>query len=121
MSDKYDEWAREYLTNSDTRVNAALWKVCNALVDSLMLDFARFVAAKLEEETCEWGRTEENIGTDRWHEYRTACGVTTDCIHDKYCTFCGRRLIEREYIIAPTSAGGTTKSVAVTPDEGSSK
>ena len=29
--------------------------------------------------------------------------------------------VERESVIATTSAGGTTKSVAVTPDEGSSK
>ena len=105
MSDKYKEMAERFLACCKT------FFYPGPLVSdvALIADAMRYCAAKLEEEREKESRKDhaalrklralEAAGVDCWEGYEAAMSNMN------------------ESVIAPTSAGGTTKSIAVTPDE----
>jgi hypothetical protein len=146
MSDKYKEMAESFLKCCKFFYPGALpgdlvrqrgWTCLYGDSVSpvrLVADAMRFCAAKLEEErskeTCEncvYAGIEYGLDGDEidceirvcLNANSTMCGkdVSEDCCCSKW----SRLIVEKESVIAPTSAGGTTKSVAVTPDEGAPK
>jgi len=120
MSDKYEEWARtcyqrnKAMFHSLAPIRGDGWRFI------LELAFT-YCAAKLEaeraKETCE---TCVRADSCAWRLCLFDVLTKADCGHsDRHfgCIHWSRRIVENESVIAPTSAGGTTKSVAVTPDE----
>ena len=119
MSDKYEKMAREW---ADIDVP----QLCNypGVKDTMIEFHARafcWLVAKLEaeraKETCE---TCVRADSCAWRLCLFDVLTKADCGHsDRHfgCIHWSRRIVENESVIAPTSAGGTTKSVAVTPDE----
>ena len=117
MSDKYKEMAESFLKCCKT------FFYPGPLVSdvALIADAMRFCAAKLEAERrkdkCEWEVSVRGPGSTK-NERGTGCGCLAFYRSGfNYCPYCGRLIVEKESVIAPTSAGGTTKSIAVTPDE----
>jgi len=125
MSDKYEEWAQERIEskfgkchNKDER--AMVYRI--ALISGLAADY-RWYAAKLEEEreqeTCEclWSK---QTASPNW-DYCPQCARPMReyrLLPDSIMWVDGEMIaVNKQSVIAPTSAGGTTKSVAVTPDE----
>ena len=124
MSDKYEEWARtcyqrnKAMFHSLAPIRGDGWRII------LELAFT-YCAAKLEEErekeTCEncvyaiIQRFTDHIEMLCHNPKSTMHNL--DISEDCRCSKWSRRIVEKQSVIAPTSAGGTTKSIAVTPDE----